>query len=104
MALPVLPMAAPVVARDRLVARARALAAVGIAWHVVEATVSIAAGAAASSIALIGFGADSVVESLAGLVVLWRFASRRAGSDAAERRAQQLIAVAFYAIAVYVSV
>jgi len=46
--------------------RASLLARLGIAWHVFEATVAIAAGLAAGSVALIGFGADSVVESLAG--------------------------------------
>jgi hypothetical protein len=45
--------------RVKLVARARMLAWLGIAWHVAEATIAIAAGLAASSIALIGFGADS---------------------------------------------
>ena len=90
--------------RDRLVRRARALAGVGIAWHLAEATVAILAGLAASSIALIGFGADSLIESLAGIVVLWLFAAARSGSARAERRAQQLIAVSFAVLAVYVGV
>lgn len=47
--------------RDSLVRRARLLAWLGIGWHAVEAAVAVAAGLAASSIALIGFGADSVV-------------------------------------------
>jgi divalent metal cation (Fe/Co/Zn/Cd) transporter len=86
------------------VRRARALAWLGIGWHVVEAAIAILAGLAASSIALIGFGADSFVESAAGVVVLWRFAAARASSDAAEQRAQRLIALTFYAIAAYVAV
>src|SRR4051812_24427763 len=90
--------------RPRLVRRARRLACFGVGWHVVEAAVAIAAGVAASSIALVGFGADSLVESLAGFVVLWRFAAARAGSDRAERRAQQLIAVSFLVLALYVTV
>ena len=45
----------------------------GIAWHFVEFGIAIAAGIAASSIALIGFGADSLIESVAGLVVVWLF-------------------------------
>jgi divalent metal cation (Fe/Co/Zn/Cd) transporter len=89
--------------RPALVRRARALAWLGIGWHVVEAAIAIAAGLAASSIALIGFGADSLVESAAGFVVLWRFAAARAASDAAEQRAQRLIALCFYAIAAYVA-
>jgi divalent metal cation (Fe/Co/Zn/Cd) transporter len=86
------------------VRRARTLAWLGVGWHVIEAAIAILAGLAASSIALIGFGADSLVESAAGIVVLWRFAAARASSDAAERRAQRLIALSFYAIAAYVAV
>jgi divalent metal cation (Fe/Co/Zn/Cd) transporter len=66
--------------------------------------VAIAAGIAASSIALIGFGADSLVESLAGVVVLWRFTETRAQSERAEERAQRLIGLSFWLIAVYVGV
>src|SRR4051794_27957639 len=61
-------------ARADLVRRARLLAWFGIGWHVVEAGIAIAAGLVAGSIALIGFGADSVVESAAGLILIWRFA------------------------------
>ena len=57
------------------------------------------AGLAASSIALLGFGADSLIESVAGIILLWRFAASRIASEDAERRAQKLIALSFYAIA-----
>jgi divalent metal cation (Fe/Co/Zn/Cd) transporter len=80
------------------------LAWLGVGWHVVEAAVAIAAGVAAGSIALVGFGADSLIESAAGFVVLWRFAAVRAHSAVAERRAQQAIAVSFYVLAAYVAV
>jgi len=90
--------------RSRLERRARVLAWGGIAWHFVEFAISIAAGVAAGSIALIGFGADSLIEALAGFVVLWLFTGDRSGSRSAERRAQQLIAVTFFALAVYVGV
>jgi divalent metal cation (Fe/Co/Zn/Cd) transporter len=75
----------------------------GIAWHFVEFAIALAAGIAASSIALIGFGADSLIESAAGLVVIWRFGSSRFDSQDAERRAQQLIAVTFFVLAAYVA-
>lgn len=87
-----------------LVRRARGLAWLGVSWHVAEAAIAIGAGAAAGSIALVGFGADSLVEALAGFVVLWRFAAARTESARAERRAQQLIAASFFIIAVYVAV
>src|SRR5215210_2361886 len=91
-------------ARPPLVRRARVLAWAGIGWHAVEFAVALAAGVAASSIALIGFGIDSLIEAAAGGAVLWRFAASRHESEAAERRAQQLIAVSFFDLAAYVGV
>jgi divalent metal cation (Fe/Co/Zn/Cd) transporter len=88
--------------RATLVRRARLLAGGGVAWHGLEMAIALGAGIAAGSIALIGFGADSLIEALAGGIVLWRFAGTRASSQAAERRAQKLIGVSFYLIAAYV--
>jgi divalent metal cation (Fe/Co/Zn/Cd) transporter len=96
--------AAPAADRPELVRRARLLARLGLAWHGIEAAVALVAGAVAGSVALVGFGADSLVEAVAGVVVLWRFAGARQSSEAAERRAQQLIAASFGLIAVYVAV
>ena len=67
--------------RERLVARARLLAWLGIGWHAIEAAIAVGAGIAASSIALIGFGADSVIESIAGFVLIWRFGASRHASE-----------------------
>lgn len=89
--------------RARWVRRARLLAWGGVAWHFVEFAIAIGAGLAASSIALVGFGADSLIEATAGLIVVWRFAGDRQYSDSSERRAQQAIAVTFYLLAVLVS-
>jgi divalent metal cation (Fe/Co/Zn/Cd) transporter len=107
--LPTLPMA--IVAegpspaqRARFVHRARQLAWIGLGWHVVEAAVAIAAGVVAGSVALIGFGADSLIEAAAGIVVLWLMADARSASQTAERRAQQLIAASFLALAAYIGV
>jgi divalent metal cation (Fe/Co/Zn/Cd) transporter len=99
---PVLPIAPG--PRGFLVRRARFLARLGLAWHAVEATVAIGAGLAASSIALMGFGADSLVESLAGVVLLWRLGEGRAQSEEAEHRAQRLIGLTFWLIAAYIGV
>jgi len=90
--------------RSRLERRTRLLAWGGIGWHVVEFAIAIVAGLVAGSIALIGFGADSLIEALAGGVVLWLFTGTRRGSSSAERRAQQLIAVSFFLLAGYVGV
>jgi divalent metal cation (Fe/Co/Zn/Cd) transporter len=86
------------------VLRAKLLAWLGVGWHGIEAAIAIGAGVAASSIALVGFGADSLIESAAGFVLLWRFAASRASDDRAEVRASKLIAVSFYVIAAYVGV
>jgi divalent metal cation (Fe/Co/Zn/Cd) transporter len=90
--------------RRRLVRRARLLAWGGIAWHFIEFAIALLAGIAASSIALIGFGIDSLIESAAGFVVVWLFTGARLQSPTAERRAQQLIAVSFFVLAGYVAV
>jgi divalent metal cation (Fe/Co/Zn/Cd) transporter len=90
--------------RARLERRARHLAWGGLVYHFFEFAVAIGAGIAAGSIALIGFGADSLIEALAGFVVLWLFTGTRRGSLAAERRAQQLIAASFFVLAAYVTV
>jgi divalent metal cation (Fe/Co/Zn/Cd) transporter len=109
--LPVLPMAslpgAPArapAARARFVRRARQLAWVGLGWHLIEAAVALAAGVAAGSVALIGFGADSLIEAAAGIVVLWLMTSTRSSSPTAERRAQQLIAASFVVLAAYIGI
>lgn len=90
--------------RASLERRARVLAWGGIAWHFVEFGIALGAGIAAGSIALIGFGADSLIEAFAGFVVVWLFTGRRLHSPAAERRAQQLIAASFFVLAAYVGV
>ncbi len=97
-------MAPPAAERERLVRRARVLAWVGVGWHGIEVSIAVGAGLAAGSIALIGFGADSLIEAFAGFLVLWRFATARATSAGAERRAQQLIAIGFCALAAYIAV
>ena len=90
--------------RARLERRARLLAWGGIGYHFVEFAIALIAGIAAGSIALIGFGADSLIEALAGFVVLWLFTGARLGSLQAERRAQQMIAISFFILATYVGV
>jgi divalent metal cation (Fe/Co/Zn/Cd) transporter len=98
---------APSISRERhgqLVRRAKLLAWLGIGWHVAEAAIAIAAGLAATSIALIGFGADSLIESVAGLIVVWRFTETRRDSEVAERRAQHLIGASFAAIGAYIAI
>ena len=86
---------------SRFEERAVRLAWATIVWNVVEAVVAIAAGAAASSIALVGFGLDSTVEVMSAVVIVWQF---RGLAEDRERRALKLIAVSFFALAAYVGV
>src|SRR4051795_352925 len=90
--------------RARLVARARLLAWTGNAWHAFEFAIALGAGIAAGSIALVGFGLDSLIEAVPGFVILWRFGDRRAHGERAERRAQQLVAASYAILVVYVVV
>ena len=90
--------------RARLQRRARLLAWGGNAWHLIEFGIAVGAGIAAGSIALIGFGADSLIEGLSGFVIVWLFTGSRLRSDTAERRAQQLVAASYFILAAYVSV
>jgi len=105
--VPILPITAasvlPTGERDRLVLRARRLSQFSLGWHLLEAAVAIAAGIVANSIALTGFGADSLIEAAAGIVVIWLMSADRASSPSAERRAQQLIATTFALLAIYIA-
>jgi divalent metal cation (Fe/Co/Zn/Cd) transporter len=94
----------PVYEREPLVKQARLLAWLGLGWHIVEAAVAIIAGVVAGSVALVGFGADSLIEAAAGIVVIWLMTDARSSSHTAERRAQQLIAASFALLAAYIGI
>lgn len=90
--------------RVALERRAKLLASGGNAWHLLEFAIAVGAGIAAGSVALLGFGFDSVIEALAGGVIVWLFSSGRGSLPIAERRAQQLIAASYALLVVYISV
>jgi divalent metal cation (Fe/Co/Zn/Cd) transporter len=76
-----------------------------LAYNLLEAAVGVAAGLAAASVALVGFGLDSVVESSSAAILTWRLAAEQRGARSAEeveRRAVRFVAVAFFALAAYV--
>ena len=85
-----------------LARRALRLEYLTIGWNAAEAGVALAAGIGAGSIALIGFGLDSVVEVFAACVVVWQM--RGSLSVERDRLALRLIAVSFYLLAAYVTV
>ena len=68
----------------------------------VEGFVAIARGRLAGSIALVGFGLDSVIEGFASVIIIWRFTGSRVISESAEQRAQKLVAIQFFLLAPYV--
>jgi divalent metal cation (Fe/Co/Zn/Cd) transporter len=88
--------------RHRLGRRAQLLAGASVAYNLVEAVVAVIAGTVAGSVALIGFGLDSVVEMSSGLVILWQF--RHPLPESRERLALRLIGLSFFALAGYVTV
>ena len=90
--------------RTWLIRRARALSLLSIAWMSVEAGVAILAAVLAGSVALLAFGLDSLIELASAGTILWLYTGTRNGSAAAERRAQQLIAICFAVLAIYVSI
>jgi divalent metal cation (Fe/Co/Zn/Cd) transporter len=100
-ALPIIrPDGAP---RGRLIRRARTLSLLTIGWMTVEAAVAVVAALVAGSVALLGFGLDSLIELGSASTILWLYTGSRGGSEAAERRAQQVIAVSFAALALYLA-
>ncbi|MFE2093271.1 cation transporter [Streptomyces sp. NPDC059460] len=91
--------------RDALTRRIRFLVAATIAYNVIEAIVAIIAGTIASSTALIGFGLDSVIEVSSAAAVAWQFsATGHAAREAREKTTLRIIAVSFFALALYVTV
>src|SRR3954451_15500235 len=87
--------------RAELGRRAQLLAGASVTYNVVEAVIAVTAGIAAGSVALVGFGLDSVVEVSSGVIILWQFRHRL--PESRERQALQLMAVSFYALAAYVT-
>ena len=73
-----------------------------VGWNTLEAVVALVAGWLASSIALQGFGLDSVIETISGLTVLWRFRQSGLKEEHAEARAVRVVGLTFLALAVYV--
>jgi divalent metal cation (Fe/Co/Zn/Cd) transporter len=87
--------------RQVLHRRIRIIVAVTIGYNLVEAIIAITAGTAASSAALVGFGLDSTIEVLSAAAVAWQF-TRRA-PERWEKPTLRVIALAFFALAVYVT-
>lgn len=89
---------------EQVARRVRFLSWLSLGWMTIEGAVAVTAGVLASSIALVGFGLDSVIEGVASVIIIWRFTGNRVFSHAAEERAQKLVAVQFFLLAPYVGI
>ena len=87
---------------NRDVAAGRWLEHFTLGWNALEAVIAVGAGIVAGSTALLGFGLDSVIESLSGAVLLWRLWDEKKGEER-ERQALKLAGVSFLVLAVYVA-
>jgi divalent metal cation (Fe/Co/Zn/Cd) transporter len=101
-------MTAPAATRPDLLRRALRLEYVTVGWNIVEGVVAIAAALAAGSVALLGFGIDSFVESASGSVLIWLLLAEGRSTDAerveeVERRAQRLVALSLILLAAYIA-
>jgi divalent metal cation (Fe/Co/Zn/Cd) transporter len=90
----------------RLLGRGRALEVTTLGWNVVGVAVLAYAAVVARSVALAGFGLDSLIEIGASTVVLWELAQgdRDVSGDATEQRAMRLIGLSFVALGLYLSI
>ena len=86
--------------RAAIVRRGRRLEYLTIGWNSLEAIISIGAGIVAGSIALVGFGFDSVIEVSSGAVLLWRLVS----GEHREQLALKLVGISFLALAAYIAI
>jgi divalent metal cation (Fe/Co/Zn/Cd) transporter len=99
------PLGLPAARRETLARRVRLLVAATISYNLVEAGVALAAGAAASSTALIGFGLDSLIEVSSAAAVAWQFsAADHETREAREHIALRIIATSFFALAAYITI
>ena len=94
--------------RPRLLSRALRLEYLTVGWNIVEGLVAIAAALMAGSVALLGFGIDSFVESASGSVLIWRLLAERNSADEerieqVEHRAQRLVAASLALLAIYIA-
>jgi divalent metal cation (Fe/Co/Zn/Cd) transporter len=90
---------------SRLKTKALALVWIGEIWNLFDAVVALWSGIGAGSVALIGFGLDSILELAAGAILIWRLQTKWEDDDeedAAERKAHKLIGITFFILAGYI--
>ena len=100
--------AATAARREELHRRGPVLEWFTVAWNVIEGVVAMGAGLLTGSVSLVAFGADSFIEVISAVALLWRL--RKSGPHAsaeecgaAERKALYLVAATFFLVAAYIS-
>ncbi|WP_241844261.1 cation diffusion facilitator family transporter [Kitasatospora sp. CB01950] len=83
--------------------KAKLLSWLSLGFMATEGAIAITAAVLASSVALLGFGLDSVIEGLASVIIIWRFSGSRTLSEDAESKAQKAVAVTFFLLAPYIA-
>ncbi len=90
--------------RDSLRRRALILVWIGFFWNFIEAAVALWSGFVASSVALLAFGLDSLIEIFAGVVLIWRLGMEETQQEEhAEHKALKVVGITFFILAVYVA-
>ena len=102
-----LPVAESVRARSR--GRALRLEYFTVGWTLVEALVGVTAAVLACSVALLGFGIDSVIECVSASILIWRLLAERSARDHAaierlDHRAHQLVALSLFGLSAYIAI
>jgi divalent metal cation (Fe/Co/Zn/Cd) transporter len=93
--------------RERMVRRGLYLCVGSVVWNIFEGVVAVASGLVAGSVALVGFGMDSFIETASAAVVGWRFSYEMGGrgrekSELAERRATRFAGFLLLMLALYI--
>jgi divalent metal cation (Fe/Co/Zn/Cd) transporter len=99
------PMAMDIIQREQDVRRGIRLEYLTVGWNILEGAIAILSGTIAGSVALVGFGIDSAIESSSGAVLLWRLRAERNGHNVerVEQRALKLVGIGFFLLAAYVA-
>ncbi len=100
---------APGIHRAQVLSHALRLEYLTVGWNLVEGAVAVAAALAAGSVALLGFGIDSFVESASGAILIWRLLAERRTVDPhsverLDRQAHRLVGISLYVLASYVAI
>ena len=92
---------------NRLKTKALVLVWIGEIWNVLEAVVALWSGIGAGSVALIGFGLDSILELAVGGILIWRLQTKwgdEGEENAAERKAHIFVGITFIVLAAFILV